>query len=77
MVYERVKKNTSSWNPAFHQEKSESLFKPRPFSIQPEADTEESETQEIPAYSRADRDAISAKLLKTMGANVQTQAETE
>ena len=77
MVYERVKKNTSSWNPAFHQEKSESLFKPRPFSIQPEADTEESETQEIPAYSRADRDAISAKLLKTMGGDVQSQAETQ
>ena len=77
MVYERVKKNTSSWNPAFHQEKSQSLFKPRPFSIQPEADTEESETQEIPAYSRADRDAISAKLLKTMGGDVQSQAETE
>jgi phage-related protein len=77
MVYERVQKNSSSWSPAFHQDKSESLFKPRPFSIQPEADMEDSEKQEIPAYSRADRDAISAKLLNTMGANVQSQAETE
>jgi hypothetical protein len=77
MVYERVQKNSSSWSPAFHQDKSESLFRPRPFSIQPEADTEASEEQEIPAYSRADRDAISAKLLNTMGANVQSQAETE
>ena len=77
MVYEKVQKNTSSWSPAFHQDHSESLFRPRPFSIQTEPDTEESEAQEIPAYSRFDRDAISANLLKTMGANVQTQAETE
>jgi len=77
MVYERVQKNSSSWSPAFHHADSESLFKPRPFSIQPEADTEDSEEQEIPAYSRADRDAISAKLLKSMETNVQTQAETE
>jgi hypothetical protein len=77
MVYERVQKNSSSWSPAFHHADSESLFKPRPFSIQPEADMEDSEEQEIPAYSRADRDAISAKLLNTMGANVQSQAETE
>jgi len=77
MVYERVQKNSSSWSPAFHHADSESLFKPRPFSIQPEADMEDSEEQEIPAYSRADRDAISAKLLNTMGANVQTQVETE
>jgi hypothetical protein len=77
MVYERVQKNSSSWSPAFHQDKSESLFRPRPFSIQPEADTDSAEEQEIPAYSRADRDAISAKLLNTMGANVQTQVETE
>jgi len=60
MVYERVKKHTSSWNPAFHQEKSQSLFRPRPFSIPAQADTEAAEEQEIPAYSRADRDAISA-----------------
>jgi len=77
MVYERVQKNSSSWSPAFHHADSESLFKPRPFSIQPEADTEASEEQEIPAYSRADRDAISAKLLKSMGGDVQSQAETE
>jgi hypothetical protein len=77
MVYERVQKNSSSWSPAFHQDKTESLFRPRPFSIQPEADTDSAEEQEIPAYSRADRDAISAKLLNTMGANVQTQVETQ
>jgi len=77
MVYERVQKNSSSWSPAFHQEKTESLFRPRPFSIQPETDTEASQEEEIPAYSRADRDAISAKLLSTMGANVQSQVETE
>jgi hypothetical protein len=76
-MYERVQKNSSSWSPAFHQHKSESLFRPRPFSIQPEADTEASEEQEIPAYSRADRDAISAKLLKSMGGDVQSQAETQ
>ncbi len=77
MVYERVQKNTSSWSPAFHQHKSESLFRPRPFSIQPKADTDSSQEQAIPVYSRAARDAISAKLLKSMEANGKTQAETE
>jgi hypothetical protein len=76
MVYERVQKNSSSWSPAFHHADSESLFKPRPFSV-PQADTEESEAQKIPAYSRVDRDVIWAKLLKSMGGDVQTQAETE
>ena len=77
MAYQRVHKSASSWNPAFHQDHSESRFKPRPFSIQPEHDTEESEQQEIPAYSRADRDAISAKLLESMGRNIQTQTEAQ
>ncbi len=45
-MYERVQKPNSSWSPAFHQEKSESLFRPRPFSIQPQADTEASQEQE-------------------------------
>jgi len=70
MVYERVQKNSSSWSPAFHQDKTESRFRPRPFSIQPEADTEASQEEEIPAYSRADRDAISAKLLQSMGGDI-------
>ncbi|HEY9653313.1 MAG TPA: DUF4157 domain-containing protein, partial [Coleofasciculaceae cyanobacterium] len=77
MAYETAQQKTSSWSPAFHHEKSESLFKPRPFSVQPETDTDETEEQEIPAYTRFDRDAISANLLSTMGANVQTQAEVE
>ncbi len=76
-MYERVQKPNSSWSPTFHQEKSESLFRPRPFSIQPQADTEASQEQEIPAYSRAARDAISAKLFQSMGGGVQTQAQTE
>ena len=76
-MYERVQKPNSSWSPAFHQEKSESLFRPRPFSIQPQADTEASQEQEIPAYSRAARDAISAKLFQSMGGGVQSQAQTE
>lgn len=77
MAYQRVHKSASSWNPAFHQDHSESQFKPRPYSVQPEPDTEESEQQEIPAYSRADRDAISAKLLESMGGNIQTQTEAQ
>lgn len=77
MAYQRVHKSASSWNPAFHQDHSESRFKPRPFPVQPEPDTEESEQQEIPAYSRADRDAISAKLLESMGGNIQTQTEEQ
>jgi len=77
MAYQRIHKSDSSWNPAFHQDHSESRFKPRPFSVQPEPDTEESEQQEIPAYSRADRDAISAKLIESMGGNVQTQTEAQ
>jgi hypothetical protein len=77
MVYERVQKDSSSWNPAFHHQKSESLFRSRPFSIPAEADTDSAEEQEIPAYSRADRDAISAKLLKSMEAYGKSQAETQ
>lgn len=77
MAYQRIHKSDSSWNPAFHQDHSESRFKPRAFSVQPEPDTEESEQQEIPAYSRADRDAISAKLIESMGGNVQTQTEAQ
>ena len=77
MVYEKVQKDSSSWNPAFQHQKSESLFRSRPFSIPAEADTDSAQEQEIPAYSRADRDAISAKLLKSMEGNVQSQAETQ
>ena len=77
MVYEKVQKDSSSWNPAFQRQKSESLFRSRPFSIPAEADTDSAQEQEIPAYSRADRDAISAKLLKSMEGNVQSQAETQ
>lgn len=77
MAYQRVHQKTSAWSPTFNQDHSESLFKPRPFSVQSEADTEEAETQEIPAYTRFDRDAISTNLLKTMGANVQTLPEVE
>jgi hypothetical protein len=77
MVYEKVQKDSSSWNPAFQHQKSESLFRSRPFSIPAEADTDSAQEQEIPTYSRADRDAISAKLLKSMDGNVQTQAETQ
>jgi hypothetical protein len=76
-MYERVQKNRSSWSPNFKADYTESLFRPRPFSIQAQPDTESSEEQEIPAYSRAERDSISAKLLKTMGANVQSQTEAE
>jgi hypothetical protein len=76
MVYEKVQKDSSSWNPAFQHQKSESLFRSRPFSIPAEADTDSAQEQEIPTYSRADRDAISAKLLKSMDGNVQSQAET-
>jgi hypothetical protein len=72
-----TQKPQSEESPAFHHHKSESFFRPRPFSIQPQADTEASQEQEIPAYSRVDRDAIWAKLLKSMGGNVQSQAEAE
>ncbi|HEY9798648.1 MAG TPA: DUF4157 domain-containing protein [Leptolyngbyaceae cyanobacterium] len=77
MVYEKVQKDSSSWNPAFQHQKSESLFRSRPFSIPAEADTDSAQEQEIPAYSRADRDAISAKLLKSMDGNVQSQTKTQ
>jgi hypothetical protein len=48
MVYEKVQKDSSSWNPAFQHQKSESLFRSRPFSIPAEADTDSAQEQKSP-----------------------------
>jgi len=76
MVYDRVKKNSSSWNPAFGQEKTESLFRPQRNSFQPEADTDSTAEPEIPTYSRVARDAIYAKVLKSMEVDGKSLAQT-
>ncbi|WP_414551377.1 eCIS core domain-containing protein [Anabaena sp. CCY 0017] len=71
MVYERVQKNSSSWNPAVPTESPENQFKPRSFVVPPQKNQNSSPPSEIQAPHTA------SSVFSTSNVNIQTQTTPE
>jgi hypothetical protein len=72
MGSERVHQDNSSWNYAFNKDAGKNQDKQHSFGV-PNSNTNPSLPKEIPAYSRASYDLISAKILKAAAGKYQQE----
>jgi hypothetical protein len=75
-MYQSPQKKSSSWTPTSIQKKSKSFSKPGSSAVQAKRDANSAQSQDMPSYSTAGADLLTASIMRSVDTQEQEQVET-